>query len=121
MRPLKRVCLLCLCITYMFTCTACGYVSNDKNEKIHDDIPAGNIKNVKISSNARSIVIKQGVTDHFEFYNADLDEGNQYEVEVAYDEDGSDLDILVTMENAAAGNDILGSVVVLIPQKNLNV
>ena len=49
----------------MFTCTACGYVSNDKNEKIHDDIPAGNIKNVNISSNARSIVIKQGVTDHF--------------------------------------------------------
>ncbi len=117
MRPLKRVCLLCLCITYMFTCTACGYISNDKNEKIHDDIPAGNIKNVNISSNARSIVIKQGVTDHFEFYNADLDEGNQYEVEVAYDEDGSDLDILVTMENAAAGNDILGSVVVWIPQK----
>lgn len=104
----------------MLLFTACEYnsdnISNEKNEKIHEDIPADNIRNVNISGNARSIIIKQGVTDNFEFYNADLDESNQYEVEVTYDEDGNDLNILVTMENADASNDVLGSVVVSIPE-----
>lgn len=117
MRQLKIVCLLCLCIYYMFVFTACGNISSDKNEKIHDDIPGDSIKNVSISSNARSIVIKQGVTDNFEFFNADLDEDHQYEVEVTYAEDGNDLGILVTMKNVKAGNDIFGSIVVSIPKK----
>ena len=86
-----------------------------KNEKFNEDIPADHIKNVNISGNARSIIIKQGVTNNFEFYNADLDENNQYEVEATYDEDGNDLNILVTMDNAEASNDVLGSVVVSIP------
>lgn len=80
-----------------------------KNEKIHDDIPADKIRNVNINGDVRSIIIKQGTTDNFEFYNADLDEDHQYEVDAVYDEDGNDLNILVTMENADAGNDVRGS------------
>lgn len=104
----------------MFIVTACEHnfenISNEKNEKIHEDIPADNIRNVNISGNARSIIIKQGVTGNFEFYNADLDENNQYEVEAVYDEDGNGLNILVTMDNAEASNDVLGSVVVSVPK-----
>lgn len=116
----KRIGLIFLCFFSMFLFTACENnfenISNEKNEKIHEDIPADNIRNVNISGNARSIIIKQGVTDNFEFYNADLDENNQYEVEATYDEDGNDLNILVTMSNAGASNDVLGSVVVSIPK-----
>ncbi len=116
----KRISLIFLCFFSMFLFTACENdfenISNEKNEKIHEDIPADNIRNVNISGNARSIIIKQGVTDNFEFYNADLDENNQYEVEAAYDEDGNDINILVTMDNAEASNDVLGSVVVSIPK-----
>lgn len=100
----------------MFLFTACEYdfenISNEKYEKIHEDIPADNIRNVNISGNARSIIIKQSETDNFEFYNADLDENNQYEIEATFDEDGNNLNILVTMDNAEASNDVLGSVVV---------
>ena len=116
----KKISYMCICISFMFLCTACGSssnISNEKNEKIHDDIPAGDIKNVNISGNARSIVIKQGTTDNFEFYNADLNEDHQYQVDVTCDEDDNSLNILVTMENADADNDILGSVVVSIPEK----
>lgn len=87
-----------------------------KKEKIHEDIPADNIRNVNISGNARSIIIEQGANDNFEFYNADLNENNRYEVEAAYDEDGNDFNILVMMDNAEVGNDILGSVIVSIPE-----
>lgn len=120
----KRISLICLCVFCVFLFTACGNsfegnndtqnMSSDKKVKIYDDIPAGNIKNVNISGNARSIVIKQGVTDNFEFYNADLDEDNQYEV--TCEEDGNGLNIIVMMENAEASNNILGSVVVSIPK-----
>ena len=115
----KRISLILFCFFSMFLSAACEYdfdnISNEKNEKIHEDIPADHIRNVNISGNARSIIIKQGVTNNFEFYNADLDENNQYEVEATYDEDGNDLNILVTMDNAEASNDVLGSVVVSIP------
>ena len=77
----KRISLIILCFFSMFLSAACEYdfdnISNEKNEKIHEDIPADHIKNVNISGNARSIIIKQGVTNNFEFYNADLDENNQ--------------------------------------------
>lgn len=114
--------LILSAFVFMIGLTGCGNediknISNEKNEKIHDDIPADEIRNVNISGNARSVVIKQGTTDNFEFYNADLEEDHQYEVETAYDEDGNDLNILVTMENADTGNDVLGSVVVSIPEK----
>lgn len=121
----KRISLICLSLFSMFLFTACGErfestdhpenISSDIKEKIYNDIPAGNIKNVNISGNARSIIIEQGVTDNFEFFNADLDKDNQYEV--TCDEDGNDLNIIVMMENAEASNNILGSVVVSIPKK----
>lgn len=116
---MKRISLIFLCFLSVFLFTACGHnfinIGNGKNEKIHEDIPADKIRNVNISGNARSIIIKQGDTDNFEFYNADLDENNHYEVEATYDEDGSGLNILVIMDNAETSNDVLGSFVVSIP------
>ena len=119
---MKHKMIILFALVFMIGLTGCQNadtenVSNEKNEKIHDDIPADKIKNVNISGDARSIIIKQGTTDNFEFYNADLDEDHQYEVDAVCDEDGNDLNILVTMENADDGNDVRGSVIVSIPQK----
>ncbi len=114
---MKHKIIILFAFVFMIGLTGCQNVNNEKNEKIHNDIPADKIRNVNISGNARSIIIKQGTTDNFEFYNADLDEDHQYEVDAVCDEDGNELNIVVTMENADAGNDVRGSVVVLIPQK----
>lgn len=74
-----------------------------------------NIRHVNISGNARSIVIKQSVNENFEFCNADLNTSHTYEVQC--DENGEVLDIDIMMENAEADNNILGSFVIGIPQK----
>lgn len=74
-----------------------------------------NIRHVNISGNARSIVIKQSVNENFEFYNADLNTTHTYEVQC--DENGEVLDIDIMMENAEDDNNILGSFVIGIPQK----
>lgn len=88
---------------------------NDKTEKIHDDIAVGNIRNVNISGNAKSIVIKQSADKYFEFHNADLNTTHIYEV--SCDENGDTLDISIMMENAEVDNNILGSVIIDIPKK----
>lgn len=74
-----------------------------------------NIRHVNISGNARSIVIKQSANENFEFYNADLNTTHTYEVRC--DEKGEVLDIDIMMGNAEADNNILGSFVIDMPQK----
>lgn len=74
-----------------------------------------NIRHVNISGNARSIVIKQSVNENFEFYNADLNTTHTYDVRC--DENGEVLDIDIMMGNAEADNNILGSFVIDMPQK----
>lgn len=88
-------------------------------EKLYDDIAAGDIGCVSISGNARSIVIKQSVDDYFEFYNADLNAAHTYEV--SCNENGDALDIRIMMENADEDKNILGSVVIVIPQKEFEI
>lgn len=83
--------------------------------KIHDDIAAENIRYVNISGNARSIVIRQGTNGSFQFHNADLVAGHTYEVHC--EEHGNTLDISIMMEHADADNNILGSIMIDIPQK----
>lgn len=88
----------------------------DKTEKIHDDIAAGSIRYVNISGNAKSIVIEQSADKYFEFHDKDLNSAHTYKVRC--DEKGDSIDIDIMMENTEAdNNNILGSVVIVIPQK----
>lgn len=122
MKRIKRTGLLCVYIMCIFLFTACEdekhtlTAGNSANgEKIHDNIEAGDTSQVNISGNARSIVIKQSNNNSFEFYNADLNAGHKYEV--SCDRNGKTLNISIMMENPEADNNILGSIVVYVPQK----
>lgn len=99
--------------------TSSGNNINDINEKkIHDDLTVEHIKYVNISGNARSIVIKQSDSPYVQFYNADLNQEHTYEIHC--DEYGDTLDIAVMMETTETHNtnNILGSVIITIPQKD---
>lgn len=89
--------------------------AQSQTEKIHDDISAENIRHVNISGNARSIVIRQSANEYFEFHNGDLNAAHKYEVRC--DENDETLDINIMMENADDDNNVLGSVLIDIPQK----
>lgn len=120
---MKRIIFLFMILINMAGLTACTKDSanffstsdEDKTEKIHDDIAAENIRQVHISGNAKSIVIRQSANEYFEFYNGDLDTAHTYNV--SCDENGDTLDIQVLMENAKDDPNILGSVLIDIPQK----
>lgn len=84
-------------------------------EKLHDDIAADNIQYVNISGNARSILIRQSENEYFEIHNGDLDTEHTYEVQC--NENSDTLDINIMMDSAEYNNDILGSVIIDIPQK----
>lgn len=100
-------------------CTVQADVSSaaalDRKEKIRYDIAAENIHYVNISGNARSIIIRQSDDEYFEFYNGDLDTSHTYEVRC--EENGDTVDINILMENAKDDNDVLGSPIIAIPQK----
>lgn len=87
----------------------------DRKEKIHYDIAAENIQHVNISGNARSIIIGQSENECFEFYNGDLNTDHTYEVRC--EENGDTIDINILMENEEGDNDVLGSPMIAIPQK----
>lgn len=89
--------------------------AQSQTEKIHDDISAENIRYVNISGNARSILIRQSMDECFEIYNGDLNAAHKYEVNC--DEKDGTIDINVMMENAENDNNVLGSVIIDIPQK----
>lgn len=90
-------------------------VTLDRKEKIHYDIAAENIRRVNISGDAHSIIIRQGENEYFEFYNEDLNTSHTYEVRC--EENGDAVDINILMENAEDDNDVLGSPIIAIPQK----
>lgn len=98
-----------------YTETADNTIRNERREMIHENIPGDSITKVIINGNARSVVVEQGVNDYFEFYNADLNDQNKYEVNC--DEDGDILNINIMMQNPDSSNNILGSIVLAIPQK----
>lgn len=121
---MKKIIVLFILFISMSGLTACAgdnantfrTLVEDKTEKIHDDIAAGAIRHVNISGNAKSIIIEQSADKYFEFYNKDLNSAHTYEVRC--DEKGDSIDIDIMMENAEAdNNNILGSVVIDIPQK----
>lgn len=89
--------------------------SQDRPEKMHEDIAAENFQYINISGNAASIVIKRSEGENFEFYNGDLNTAHTYTVRC--DKRGETLDIEITMENPEKDNDVLGSPLIAIPQK----
>lgn len=135
---LKWIRLLSLCIFCMIVITACNgekdtldsiiaeaersytetddnTISNEKREMIHENISSDSITKVIINGNARSVVVEQGANEYFEFYNADLNDQNKYEVHC--NQDGDTLNIDIIMQNPDSSNNILGSIVLAIPQK----
>ena len=89
--------------------------ARDDTEKIYDDISAENIDYVNISGNVRSIVIRQSENEYFEFHNGDLNTDHTYKVYC--DKNGDTIDIIIMMENAEDDNNVLGSFIIDIPQK----
>ncbi|MCM1040312.1 MAG: hypothetical protein NC434_13420 [Ruminococcus sp.] len=120
---MKKTVVLFIMIMYMAGLTACAKdgidtfntTGEDKPEKIHDNIDAENIQYVTLSGNARSIVIRQSAGEYFAFYNGDLNTAHVYEINC--DENGNTLDINIMMVNAKEDNDVLGSVILDVPQK----
>lgn len=89
--------------------------AEERPEKIYDDIAPESFRQVNISGNAKSIVIRPSSSENFEFYNGDLNLAHTYTV--LCDESEETLDIEIMMENPDEDNDILGSILIDIPQK----
>ena len=87
----------------------------DRPEKMYEDIAVEDFKQVNISGNASSIIIRRSESENFEFYNGDLNLVHTYIVHC--DKDGETLNIEVIMENPENDNDVLGSPMIDIPQK----
>lgn len=89
--------------------------ASDRPEKIYEDVASEDFKQVHISGNASSIVIRRSESESFEFYNGDLNPAHTYTVRC--DKDGETLNIELMMENPENDNDVLGSPMIDIPQK----
>lgn len=113
---MKRIAVLIILLISMCGCSSDVDLSGENRPvKIHDDVAAEAIDHVHISGNARSIIIQQSTGESFAFYNGDLNTAHTYEVHC--EENDGTLDINILMENAEEDNDILGSVLIDIPQK----
>lgn len=123
---MRKTVVLFIMIMCMVGLTACvkngantfNISGQGKPEKIHDDMNAENIKYVTISGNARSIVIRQSTDEYFAFYNGDLNTAHVYEINC--DKNDNTVDINIMMENAKEDNDILGSIIIDVPQKEFD-
>lgn len=87
----------------------------DGPEKMYEDVAAEDFKQVHISGSASSVVIRRSESENFEFYNGDLNPAHTYTVRC--DRDGETLSIELMMENPENDNDVLGSPIIEIPQK----
>lgn len=120
MKRILNLMIILVCMVWMTACGADNAVDFDasaqeESKKIHNDISAENIQHVNISGDARSVIIQQSADEYFAFYNKDLNPDHTYQVRC--DENDGTIDIHISMENAGDDNNILGSVVVDIPQK----
>lgn len=87
----------------------------DRPEKMYEDVAVEDFKQVNISGRASSIVIRCSESENFEFYNGDLNPAHTYTIRC--DKDGETLNIELVMENPENDNDVLGSPMIDIPQK----
>ena len=119
----KRTMILLVMLIGMAGLTACTTDNSnppdatvqDSPEKIYEDVAAENFEQVNISGNSKSIVIRRSESENFEFYNGDLNPAHTYTVRC--DKDGETLNIELMMENPENDNDVLGSPMIDIPQK----
>lgn len=120
---MKKIIVLFIMLISMAGLTACAtgnsnssdISAQDRPEKMYEDIAAENFKQVNISGNAKSIVIRRSESENFEFYNGDLNTAHTYNVRC--DKRGEILDIEIIMESLEEDNDVLGSPIIDIPQK----
>lgn len=120
---MKRTIILFVMLISMVSLTACttdtpdlsDATVQDRPEKIYEDVTAENCEQVNISGNSKSIVIRRSDSENFEFYNGDLNTAHTYTVHC--DKEGEMLNIEILMESPDEDNDILGSPIIDIPQK----
>ncbi|MCM1237282.1 MAG: hypothetical protein NC489_45010 [Ruminococcus flavefaciens] len=91
----------------------------DRPEKMYEDVAVEDFRQVNISGNASSIVIRRSESKNFEFYNGDLNPAHTYTVRC--DKNGEILNIEVTIENPENDNDVLGSPMIDIPEKEFEI
>lgn len=120
---MKRAIILFVMLMNMVGLSACATdnlntsdtSAPDRQEKMYEDVAVEDFKQVNISGNALSIVIRRSESESFEFYNGDLNQAHTYTVRC--DKDGETLNIELIMENPENDNDVLGSPMIDIPQK----
>ena len=90
----------------------------DRSEKMYEDVAAEDFRQINISGSASSVVIQRSESENLEFYNRDLNPAHTYTVRC--DKDGETLNIELMMENPENDNDVLGSPMICIPQKEFD-
>lgn len=123
---MKRAIILLVMFMSMVGLSACatdnlntsGTSAPDRPEKMYEDVAVEDFKQVNISGNASSIVIRRSESENFEFYNGDLNPAHTYTVHC--DKDGETLCIELVMRNPENDNDVLGSPMIYIPQKEFD-
>lgn len=123
---MKRTIILLVMLMSMAGLSACatdnlnasGTSAPDRPEKMYADVAVEDFKQVNISGYASSIVIRRSECKNFEFYNGDLNQAHTYTVHC--DKDGETLYIELVMKNPENDNDVLGSPMIYIPQKEFD-
>lgn len=112
---MKRVAALIISLIGMVGLTACAADEQNRPEKMHEDVAPENFQQVNISGNAKSIVIRRSESENFEFYNGDLNTDHTYTVHC--EKNGEILNIEILMESPEDDNDVLGSPIIEIPER----
>ena len=90
----------------------------DRPGKMYEDVAVEDFGQIKISGSASSVVIQRSESNNLEFYNGDLNPAHTYTVRC--DKDGETLNIELVMGNPENDNDVLGSPMICIPQKEFD-
>ncbi len=123
---MKRAIILTVILMSMAGLSACAAdhlntsdtSAPDRPEKMYEDVAAEDFRQIHISGSASSIVIKRSESDNLEFYNGDLNPAHTYTVRC--DRNGETLSIELMMKNPENDNDVLGSPMICIPQKEFD-
>ena len=114
---MKRAVILLAMLMSMAGLSACA-ADNHRPEKMYEDVAAEDLKQVNISGSASSIMIQRSESENLEFYNGDLNSDHAYTVHC--DKNGQTLNIELVMDNPENDNDVLGSPMIYIPQKEFD-
>ena len=123
---MKRAILLSAILMSMLGLSACAMdnlnlsdtSAPDRPEKMYEDVAVKDFRQIHISGSASSLVIRRSDSENLEFYNGDLNPAHTYTV--GCDKDGETLNIELMMENPENDNDVLGSPMISIPQKEFD-